>query len=132
MTAEEAVRAWVDAWTRAWPAKDPAPVAERFAPESAFRSQPFRKAHVGPPGVAEYARWAFEEQEDVRFWFGQPVVAGSRAAVEYWAVVTTRTGETTIAGSAFLRFDTEGLVVEQRDYWSELEGGRAPPSGWGS
>jgi hypothetical protein len=131
VTADEAVRAWVEAWTRSWPSKDPAPVAERFAPESTFRSQPFREAHVGPTGVAEYATWAFEEQEDVRFWFGEPVVGVNRAAVEYWAVITTPTGDTTIAGSAFLRFDAEGRVVEQRDYWSELAGDREPPSGWG-
>jgi hypothetical protein len=51
--------------------------------------------------------------------FGEPVVDGDRAAVEWWGAITTRSGEVeTIPGVSLLRFDDEGLVVEQRDVWA--------------
>jgi ketosteroid isomerase-like protein len=131
VAAQAAVRHWVEAWSRAWPTKDPGPVAELFEENAVFRSQPFREEHRGPAGVAEYAGWAFEEQEDVEFWFGEPVVGGDRAAVEYWAVITTADGDVTVAGAAFLRFAPDGRIEEQRDYWAEHRGRREPPVGWG-
>ena len=36
-----------------------------------------------------YARWAFaEEEDDLELWWGEPLVAGNRAAVEWWAALT--------------------------------------------
>jgi hypothetical protein len=59
--------------------------------------------------------------------FGDPVVDGDRAAVEYWAILRRRDGgEATLAGIAVLRFGADGLVVEQRDYWDLAEARRPP------
>jgi hypothetical protein len=59
-------------------------------------------------------------------------VTEDRAAVEYWAVVRDRSGiETTIAGVSLVRFDEDGLVVEERDYWNEAEGRQVPHDVWG-
>jgi hypothetical protein len=131
--AEAAARAWVDAWGRAWPACDPGPLAAVYAEDAVFRSQPFREPHAGREGVLSYARWAFADQERLDgCWFAEPVVSGDRATVEYWAVVVERGEEVTIAGVALLRFGSDGLVVDQRDYWSLESGRREPPPGWGS
>lgn len=105
-------------------------MAALYTPGADFRSSPFRE----PREAGDYAAWAFESEApgaDVRF--GEPLlVEPDRAAVEYWAVVRDADGaETTIAGVALLRFDADGLVVEQRDYWHELEGGREPHPRWG-
>ncbi len=52
-----------------------------------------------------------------------PVVAGDRAAVDWWAVLTAADGSTeSIAGTSLLRFDGEGQVLEQRDVWSTQPG----------
>ncbi|HET9287972.1 MAG TPA: hypothetical protein VFO26_10465 [Gaiella sp.] len=52
-----------------------------------------------------------------------PVVAGDRAAVDWWAVITTRDGvEETIAGTSLLHSDAEGRVVDQRDAWAARDG----------
>jgi hypothetical protein len=96
-----------------------------------FRSAPFRE----PQDPAAFAAWAFTDEEpggDVRF--AEPVILGDdRAAVEYWAVVRDLEGaQTTIAGVALLRFDADGLVVEERDYWSEAEGPHTPHGAWGT
>jgi hypothetical protein len=66
--------------------------------------------------------------------FAEPAVVGDdRAAVEYWAVVRDGRGvETTIAGVALLRFDEDGRVVEERDYWNEAEGRHEPHGDWGA
>ena len=46
-----------------------------------------------------------------------------RAAVDWWAVVTSRDGGVeTLAGTSLLRFDREGRVLEQRDAWAAHDG----------
>lgn len=133
MDAETAVRRWVVAWLRAWPAKDTEPLAAVYADDAVFRSQPFREPHLGREGVLEYARWSFSDQDGlVGCWFGEPVVVADRATVEYWAILVEKGEEVTIAGVALLRFDPEGRVRVQRDYWSLEPGGREPPEEWGS
>ncbi|MGH3011977.1 MAG: nuclear transport factor 2 family protein [Gaiellaceae bacterium] len=131
--AEAAARRWADAWRRAWPAKDPEPLAAVYAAGAVFRSQPFREPHVGREGVLEYARWAFADQQGFRgCWFGAPLAAGDRAIVEYWAVVLENGQEVTIAGVALLRFDSDGRVRAQRDYWALEAGDRQPFADWGT
>ena len=72
---------------------------------------------------AEYAAWAFADQAAAECRFGAPVVDGARAAVDWWAVVTSAAGSVeTLAGTSLLEFDDGGLVVEQRDVWAAQAG----------
>jgi hypothetical protein len=74
-------------------------------------------------GPAEYVRWAFADQQSAECRFGEPVVDGARAAVDWWAVVMSTDGSLqSLAGASLLRFDDDGLVVEQRDAWAEADG----------
>ncbi len=128
MNAEAAARAWVAAWTQAWRAKDSQPLAAVYADDVVFRSHPFRE----PQPPLEYAAWAFAEEEgDVEFWFGEPVVSGERAAVEYWAVVVENGELVSLAGTALLRFGRDGRVTDQHDYWAMNPGRTLPWDGWG-
>jgi ketosteroid isomerase-like protein len=121
-----AARAWVEAWEQAWPAGDVELVAPVYADGCLFYSHPFRKPEV----AREYVVWAFAEQTSAECRFGEPVVDGERAAVDWWAVLTGLDGgEETIAGTSLLRFDADGLVVEQRDVWA-LEPGRRELPDW--
>ena len=125
MDVEAAVRAWVEGWSRAWPARDADLLEPVYAEKVVFRSHPFRD----PQAPAEYARWAFADEDeqlaDLRF--GEPVAGGEGAAVEYWAVLRRRDGtEATLAGVAVIRFGSDGRVVEQRDYWDVADGRRPP------
>ena len=73
----------------------------------------------------EYAAWAFGDQAAAECRFGEPVVQRDRAAVDWWAVVTSVDGSVeTLAGTSLIRFDELGLVVEQRDVWSTQPGRR--------
>jgi hypothetical protein len=68
-------------------------------------------------------RWAFEDQESARCRFGAPVVEGQRAAIDWWAVITSRDGsQQSLAGTSLVCFDENGLVVEQRDAWADAVG----------
>ena len=132
MDAAAAARRWRDTWLRGWTEQDVAAIRSLYAENAVFRSHPFREPHLGAEGVADYAAWAFSDEEaPAECWFGEPFVAGDRATCEYWAVVRSGGGEQTIAGVALLRFDADGLVASQRDYWALEDGRREPPEGWG-
>jgi ketosteroid isomerase-like protein len=129
--AEAAARAWIDGWSRAWPSRDAVAIAALYADDAAYRSHPFREPHRERAGVTDYARTAFEDEDMVEFWFGEPVASGDRAAVEYWAILVSEGKELTLAGTTMLRFAPDGRCEEHRDYWSMEEGRREPPEGWG-
>ena len=94
-------------------------IATLYAPEAVFFSHPFRP----PQRPAEYAAWAFAGQASAEARFGEPVVEGDRAAVDWWAVVESVEGRTeTLAGTSLIRFDRDGRVVEQRDVWASTPG----------
>ena len=104
-------------------------IAARYRPDAPYRSHPFRDVST----AREYVTQAFGEEELVRCWFGEPVVEGDRAAVEYWAILRSADGsDITIAGHSSLLFDENGLVAEHRDYWAQRDGAVDPPAGWGS
>jgi len=133
MTPEDAARAWIEGWSRAWPAKDAELVGSLYADDAVFNEQPFRVPRRGGSGARDYAWWAFQEQAEVRCWFGEPILGiDERVAVEWWAIITTHDeGDQTIAGTSILRFDPDGRVREQHDYWSQTEGAVEPRPGWG-
>jgi hypothetical protein len=124
-----AVRAWVEAWQGGWPAKDVERIVSRYRRDAPYRSHPFREVST----ARAYVTQAFAEEDLVRCWFGDPVVDRDRATVEYWAILRTPAGQhATIAGTAMLRFDRDGLVSNHRDYWDQADGTIDPPAGWGS
>lgn len=129
MDAEASARAWIDAWSRSWLAKDAELLAPVYAPDAVFRSHPFR----GPQPPLEYARWAYsEESGQPEVWMGKPLVAGDRAVVEWWAAVIENDELVSLAGASFLHFDAEGRVAEQHDYWGTAPGRTPPWDGWGA
>ena len=126
-TREAAVR-WANTWVSAWESHDVDAVVALYADACVHRSAPFREPHRGRQGVREYVVGAFaEESAVVTVYFGEPLVDGQRASVEYRAESLDRDGAPiTLAGSAFAHFDSEGLLTEVRDYWHETAGHRAP------
>ena len=115
----EAAKRWAAAWQRAWEEHDSDLVASLYAAGASFRSAPFRDLQ----DPRAYAEWAFSDEDSAEPHFGEPIVAGDRATVEWWAVSASGGKEATLAGVSLLRFDDEGLVVDQRDYW-HIEPGR--------
>ena len=96
-------------------------IAALYADDALFYSAPFRERQA----PRDYVFWAFGDQAEADCRFGEPVVSGNRAAVDWWAAVTSTEGSVeTLAGTSLLRFGNDGLVVEQRDVWSSASGSR--------
>jgi uncharacterized protein (TIGR02246 family) len=124
-----AAQRWAATWMSAWRAHDVEAVVALYAEDCIHRSAPFRTPHRGRAGVREYLVSAFADEsavDSVRL--GVPVVDGDRAWVDYWATLLDRDGApVTLAGSAFVHFDADGLITEARDYWHLTPGHVAPP-----
>ena len=121
MSSVEVARRWADVWAAAWPAADVDAVSALYADGAVFYSAPFR-ARQAP---RDYVVWAFGEQAEAECRFGEPLADGDRAAVDWWAVMTSTDGSVaSIAGTSLVRFDDEGLVLEQRDVWATEPGRR--------
>jgi SnoaL-like domain len=127
----EAARRWATTWGRAWVGRNVAAIEALYRADAVFSSQPFRRHLHGRAGVRTYVGGAFADETDIQAWFGEPLVDGDRAAVEWWAALTEDGRPITLAGTSVLRFDHEGLVVEQRDTWNQVDGRHEPPAGWG-
>ena len=127
MSPERAARRWAETWQRGWAEHDVEAIVALYAEGAVFLSSPFREPRCGPERVRGYVEWAFGDETAAEVRFGKAVVADSRAIVEWWAVSRSAEGsETTLAGVSLLRFDADGLVREQYDYW-HAEDGRRPP-----
>jgi ketosteroid isomerase-like protein len=121
--AKAAASLWVEAWTEGWTSGDADTIGALYAEDAVFRSHPFREPEQSG---RDYARRAFADETLVECRFGEPVVDGDRAAVEYWAILSAEGEEETLAGIALIRFGDDGRVIEQRDYWSMQPGGHPP------
>ena len=126
METEAAARRWRDTWERAWPAKDVDAIVALYSDEVPYRALVFREPDLGLAGVRRYLEENFGIEEEVECRFGEPVVGGDRAAVEWWASWIENGEPLTLGGSTFLRFGADGLVVDHRDYWNEVNR-REPP-----
>jgi hypothetical protein len=130
LDAEAAACRWRDTWERAWPAKDVEAILALYSEEVPYRALVFREPELGLAGVRRYLEREFGVEEEVECRFGEPVVGGDRAAVEWWASWVENGEPLTLAGSTFLRFNADGLVVDHRDYWNEVPHHEPPFAGW--
>jgi hypothetical protein len=128
--AEAAARRWTETWRRAWPEREVEAIAALYADGALYRALAFREPDRGTAGVRRYLESVFGEEEQVECWFGEPIVAGRRAAVEWWATWVEEGARLTLAGATVLCFDAEGLVVDHRDYWNHVERREAPYDEW--
>ena len=115
-------------WARAWPAKDADAIVALYAQRAVYRSHPFRDPEPSP---RDYVERMFAEEDEIECRFGEAIVAGDRAAVEWWASWREGGDLLTLAGTTVLRFGPDGLVSEHVDYWVEGAGRREPFAGWG-
>lgn len=125
-----AARRWRDTWQRAWPERDVEAIVALYADGCRYRALVFREPDRGLDGVRRYLTENFGVEEDIECWFGEPIAAGDRAAVEWWATWLEQGQRLTLAGTTILRFAGDGQIVDHRDYWSQVERREPPFPGW--
>ena len=130
MDAETAARRWADTWSRAWPQRDIEAIAALYADPAVYRSPPFAQTYSGLAGVRRYLGENLPVEDNIECRFGEPVVSGDRAAVEWWGSWREQGQELTFAGVTVLRFDDQGKVTDHRDYDNHVERREAPYPGW--
>jgi ketosteroid isomerase-like protein len=131
MTPADAARRWSETWQRAWESFDTEAIVALYATDAIVSTEPFREPVGGPDGVRSYVSRVFAEEENPRATMGSPIVDGDRAAVPWWASLREEGRDTTLAGISMLRFNVDGLVVEQWDTWNHAQDRRHPPEEWG-
>ena len=128
MGTREAALLWAEAWKHGWEALDPEPIMARYAQRAVHFTEPFREPSHDAGDVRAYVERVLGEEEDPRVWIGEPIVDGDRAAIPWWASLREEGADVTLAGTSVMRFDADGLVVEQWDAWNELGERREPHS----
>jgi hypothetical protein len=124
-----AARRWAETWRRAWPDKESQRIAALYEEGASYRSSPFDQPEVG--GAVAYVEAQFAVEEAVECQFAEPIAAGDRAAIEWWASFIEADQVLTLAGTTMLRFNADGQVVNHVDYWMQSEGRSAPYPDWG-
>jgi hypothetical protein len=115
MDAREAATRWRDTWERGWRRLEAEPIIALYRPDAAFRSHPFRPTEP----AAQYITRVLAEESEATCEFGEPIVDGDRAAVAWRGTTKLRSGGSEeLSGVSLLRFDGDGLVIEQRDVWA--------------
>jgi ketosteroid isomerase-like protein len=130
MNPVDAAKRWADTWCAGWQQFDTEAIVALYATDVVFSSEPFREPYSGHDGVRAYVGNAFGAEDDVVVTMATPIVDGDRAAVSWWASLREEGADATLAGTSVLRFDADGLVVEQWDSWNLARERRTPPTGW--
>jgi len=109
----EAAQRWAEVWERGWREHDAAAIAALYAEGAFWQQHPFHEPEQ------DYLARVFAEEESAECRFGRPIVDGDQAAVP-WTAQTTLIdgGAEDLAGVSLLRFNSGGLVVEERDFWN--------------
>lgn len=127
----QTVGEWLDAYRVAWETRDPEAAAVLFTEDATYLEEPYGEPFRGRDGVRDYWTRVTATQEDIEFRTGEAIVAGSRAAVEWWVTLRNGGADVTLAGEFWLEFDDAGLCRTLREYWHYREGRLAPPPAWG-
>jgi hypothetical protein len=112
MDTREAAERWRATWERCWQAHEPDEIVALYAEDAYFQTHPFKAPR-------DYIEPTLAAEESATCRFGRPIIDGDRAAVEWHAETVLKDGgREKLAGVSLLRFDADGLVVEQRDFWN--------------
>ncbi len=130
MDIDALARRWAQTWRHAWPERNVAAIVPLYADDAVYRALVFRKPDLGLAGVRRYLTENFGVEQDVECWFGEPIASGDRAAVEWWATWIEHEQRVTLAGATILRFGADGLIIDHRDYWNQVETREPPFEGW--
>ena len=118
MDTDAAARRWAGVWHRGWAEGNAEPIIALYTEDALFFWHPF----LEPSSPREHVLDVVDGNGEVDPWFGEPVVEGERATVEWRAIVKSHGEEVTFAGVSLLRFRDDGQCTEEREVWMRTEG----------
>ncbi|MBC7462004.1 MAG: nuclear transport factor 2 family protein [Thermoleophilia bacterium] len=131
---DEQTRAWAQRWKAEWTVNWSAGtlhnVLPLYAVNAEFRSIAHREADIGHVAIGAVFDTFQAGATNVDCRFGEPLVEGRRAVLEWWASWIEDGEAMSMAGCSSLRFDSSGLVVSSREYWNISEGKSEPYEHW--
>jgi uncharacterized protein (TIGR02246 family) len=130
-SSTSAVDTWLADYRAAWVNRDPEAAGALFTEDATYAEMPYDEPLQGDKGVRDYWTRVTATQADIEVQYGEALVAGDRAAVEWWVTMTNGGMPMTLAGSFMLRFAEDGRCRELREYWHFGEDRLAPKPGWG-
>lgn len=132
MSDRQSVERWVERLFAAWREADPERASSLFTMDAEYRAHPFRDPLLGREQIHDYWAAASSAQDDLDLHVGEPVVDGSRAAVEWWVSLREGGLDSVSSGTLFLLFDESGRCRSLREVWMEQPGREPPYPGWGT
>jgi hypothetical protein len=115
MDTRAAAARWRETWESGWRRLDAGPIVALYREDAVFQSHPFRPTEP----AADYITRTIAEESAATCEFDEPIVDGDRAAVSWRGSTQLKDGGAEeLRGVSLLRFDMDGLVIEQRDVWT--------------
>src|SRR5271155_2683196 len=128
----ETATAFVDGYRNTWEKWDLTGFVDLFSDDVIYVEHPTDETVVGREEMARYIRKEQSEQGVANVRTGEAIVDGEQVVSEFWATMTNRGEQGTLAGCFIARLDpTNGLCIHFRQYWFEFDGHVSPFSGWG-
>jgi hypothetical protein len=123
--------AFVEKYGQTWESWDVDAFLDLFSEEVVYVAHPTEETVLGKEALGVYLRKEQGEQGEVRVTMGNPIVDGDRVAAEFWVTAVNQGREATIAGCLLAQLDADGRCGRFFEYWFDVEGHVAAPSGGG-
>lgn len=138
--SENQVLRWVRGYIKAWETRDADAAAALFTPDAIYEEIPGvpERTFTGREAIRQYWRDVTADQSDIKVLHGDPLVEGSRAAVELWVTLRSPalnpSGDNwaTIIEANVLIFAGQQLCRRNTEYPVIRPGKLPPPAGWGT
>jgi len=113
MSSLDAVTAWVDNYRKAWESNDPHDIADLFAEDAAYFTEPYAKPWLGRDEIV--AKWveARDEPGTTTFEWHPLIVTDDLAIIEATTIYPTET----YSNLWVLRLDNLGQARQFTEWW---------------
>lgn len=114
---------WLERYGQAWVKRDPEAALKLFASDARYYETPFDAPLVGRAAIGRYWQHVSESQENISF-KATPLAIVTSACIARWRAKFTRIPNGTrveLDGVFLLKFDSQGLCVELREWWHRRE-----------
>ena len=113
MSSLDAVTAWVDNYRKAWESNDPHDIADLFAEDAAYFTEPYAKPWLGRAEIV--AKWveARDEPGTTTFEWHPLIVTDDLAIIEATTIYPTET----YSNLWVLRLDNLGQARQFTEWW---------------